>query len=66
MLLVSIFVTAFLSWDNLALRVAGKLLLLPVVMGVSYELIMLAGRYNNLFTRAFSAPGLWMQRPSFS
>ena len=61
-LLVSIFVNAFLSWDNLALRVAGKLLLLPVVMGVSYELIMLAGRYNNLFTRAFSAPGLWMQR----
>ena len=58
-LLVSIFVNAFLSWDNLALRVAGKLLLLPVV---SYELIMLAGRYNNLFTRAFSAPGLWMQR----
>ena len=61
-LLVSIFVNAFLSWDNLALRVAGKLLLLPVVMGVSYELIMLAGRYDNLFTRAFSAPGLWMQR----
>ena len=61
-LLVSIFVNAFLSWDNLALRVAGKLLLLPVVMGVSYELIMLAGRYDNSFTRAFSAPGLWMQR----
>ena len=61
-LLVSIFVNAFLSWDNLALRVAGKLLLLPVVMGVSYELIMLAGRYDNPFTRAFSAPGLWMQR----
>ena len=33
-LLVSIFVNDFLSWDNLALRVAGKLLLLPVVMGV--------------------------------
>lgn len=61
-LLVSIFVNAFLSWDNLLIRVAGKLLLLPVVMGISYELIMLAGRYDNLFTRAFSAPGLWMQR----
>ncbi len=61
-LLVSILVNAFLSWDNLLIRVAGKLLLLPVVMGISYELIMLAGRYDNLFTRAFSAPGLWMQR----
>ena len=61
-LLVSVFVNAFLSWDNLLIRVAGKLLLLPVVMGISYELIMLAGRYDNLFTRAFSAPGLWMQR----
>ena len=39
-----------------------KLLLLPVVMGISYELIKLAGRYDNLATRIISAPGLWLQR----
>ena len=39
-----------------------KLLTLPVVMGVAYELIKLAGRYDNILTRIISAPGLWMQR----
>ena len=31
-------------------------------MGVSYELIKLAGRYDNILTRIISAPGLWIQR----
>lgn len=43
-------------------RVGIKLLLLPVVVGIAYELIRIAGRHNNLFTRIISAPGLWMQR----
>ena len=36
--------------------------LVPLIMGVSYELIRLAGRYDNVCTRILSAPGLWMQR----
>ena len=52
--------------DNKALgallRVIFKLPLLPVVVGISYELIRLAGRYSNPITKIFSAPGLWMQR----
>ena len=43
-------------------RVCIKLLLLPVVVGIAYELIRIAGRHNNVITRIFSAPGLWMQR----
>ncbi len=43
-------------------RVGIKLLLLPVVVGIAYELIRIAGRHNNIFTRIMSAPGLWMQR----
>lgn len=43
-------------------RVGIKLLLLPVVVGIAYELIRIAGRHNNWFTRIISAPGLWMQR----
>lgn len=63
-LFISIFInTVFrVTWDVLALRVVCKILLLPVVMGIAYELIMLAGKYDNVLTRIISAPGLWIQR----
>jgi uncharacterized protein YqhQ len=48
--------------DNTLLRVVVKLAMLPLVVGVAYEMIKLAGRYDNLFTRIISAPGLWLQR----
>ncbi len=44
------------------MRAACKILLLPPVVGISYELIKLAGRYDNIFTRIISAPGLALQR----
>lgn len=43
-------------------RFGFRLLLLPVVAGVSYEIIKFAGRHDNKFTRAISKPGMWMQR----
>ena len=63
-LFISIFVNTIfhISWANIPLRVLCKLALLPVVTGIAYELIRLAGRYDNPFTRIFSAPGLWIQR----
>ena len=61
-LIVSILLFSVLPWNSTGLRVVLKLLLLPAVMGVSYELIKLAGRCDNLFTRIISAPGLWLQR----
>ena len=61
-LIVSILLFSVLPWNSTGLRVVFKLLLLPAVMGVSYELIKLAGRCDNLFTRIISAPGLWLQR----
>lgn len=39
-----------------------RILILPVLMGVGYEVIMLAGKHDNIVTRAISAPGLWVQR----
>ncbi len=39
-----------------------RLLILPLVMGLGFEIIMFAGKHDNLFTRALSAPGLWVQR----
>jgi uncharacterized protein YqhQ len=61
-LLISFVIGSVLPWGNALLRVALKLATLPVVMGVAYELIKLAGRYDNIATRIISAPGLWMQR----
>ena len=63
-LIVSILVYSVIqfSWENLLLRAALKILLLPVIVGISYEIIKLAGRYDNIFTRILSAPGLWIQR----
>ena len=43
-------------------RALIKLLLLPLVMGIGYELLKFAGRHDNLFTRIISAPGMWLQR----
>lgn len=63
-LFISIFVNTIfrISWASLPLRVLCKLALLPVVTGIAYELIRLAGKYTNACTRIFSAPGLWIQR----
>ncbi|MDD6174279.1 MAG: DUF1385 domain-containing protein [Firmicutes bacterium] len=62
MLLVGIVIGFFIRTPNTLLRTVIRLLLLPVTMGVGYELIKLCGRHNNLFTRIIAAPGLWMQR----
>jgi uncharacterized protein YqhQ len=59
--IVSVLVTSFVTWQSPWLRVALKILLLPVVVGISYEIIKLAGRYTNLCTRIISAPGMWLQ-----
>ena len=61
-ILISILVSSLLPWSSTGLRILLKLLTLPVVMGISYELIKLAGQYDNILTRIISAPGLWIQR----
>lgn len=59
---IIVFSVLRLPWDNIFLRMACKLPLIPVIVGIGYEFIRLAGRYDNVFTRCFSAPGLWLQR----
>ena len=44
------------------LWVLVKLLLVPITVGLGYELIRICGRYDNLLTRIISAPGMWLQR----
>ena len=61
-LLVSIFVMCFVPFTVTWQRIVASLVLLPLVVGISYECIRLAGNKDNLFTRILSAPGLAMQR----
>ena len=44
------------------LRLGLRILLIPVIAGISYELIRLAGRSDNFLVRIISAPGMWLQR----
>lgn len=60
--LVSVIVFFFIRVDNMALKLVLRLLLVPVIAGISYEIIRLAGRSNNILIQIISAPGLWMQR----
>ncbi len=50
-----------LTPPNLLVRLLCQLLLLPVVVGISYEINRYVGRHDNLVTRIITAPGLWMQ-----
>lgn len=59
---IIVFSVLRLPWDNIFLRVVCKLALLPFIVGIGYEFIRLAGKYENWFTKLFSAPGLALQR----
>ncbi len=61
-LVISILVFSFVTWSTLWVRILLKLALLPLVVGIGYELIKVCGRYDNPVTRAVSKPGLWLQR----
>ena len=60
-MIVSILVFSFTTWNNLWIRIVLRLALLPVVVAISYEIIKLAGRYDNIVTRVISAPGKALQ-----
>ncbi len=60
MVLVGILLGMFIPFTGW-LRVACKIVLIPLTVGIGYELIKLAGRHDNLFTRIISAPGVWFQ-----
>ncbi len=59
--MISILFFAVLRAENVFLRLALRLLLLPVVVAVSYEITRYVGRHDNWFTKILTAPGLWFQ-----
>ena len=68
MILVSIIVSTIVQlifpgvYSIVWLWVLAKILMVPVICGLGFELLRVCGRYDNLFTKIVSAPGLWLQR----
>ena len=65
--LMFVFIIAFimhfiLGWPNLVFRIVSRLLLLPVIAGLSYELLKWAGRSDNIVVKVLSLPGLYLQK----
>jgi uncharacterized protein YqhQ len=61
-MIISILVFSVVSWSNVWLRMLFRILLLPVVVGVSYEFNRWAGRHDNVLTKILTAPGKALQR----
>ncbi len=61
-MIVSILLFSFFRWPSLPVRLITRILLLPVVAGISYEIIKWAGRSDSKLVCTISAPGLWLQK----
>ncbi|MCR5778694.1 MAG: DUF1385 domain-containing protein [Lachnospiraceae bacterium] len=61
-MVISVLFFAMISSPNPVMKVVMRLVLVPVIAGVSFEFIRLAGKSNNALIRAFSIPGLLMQK----
>ena len=61
-LIISLLLFSFLGWPNLAMRILSRILLVPVIASISFELLRWAGRSNGKIVRILSWPGLQLQR----
>ena len=59
---ISIIFFIFIRVDNTILQIVIRILLIPVIAGVSYEVIRWAGKNDNAFVRVLSKPGMWFQK----
>lgn len=60
-MIISVIVFSFISWSNIWVRIGLKLLLMPLVAGIAYEFIKLAGRSDHPIVQLINKPGLWLQ-----
>lgn len=61
-MVISVLVFSFLGWPNLLARLLSRLIFIPLVAGISYEIIKLGARSNSRFMRLINRPGLELQR----
>lgn len=62
LILLGVIIGLFIPFSNAILRTACKIVTLPIVVSIGYELIKLCGKYDNALTRIIATPGLWVQR----
>jgi len=62
MIILGVVLSSVVQIDSRIFYVLYKVLTLPVLVGLGYEITMIAGKYDNLFVKIITAPGLWMQR----
>ncbi len=68
MILVSMIVSTLVQmifpgvYDLAWVWVVAKILMLPLICGLGYELLKICGKYDNIVTKTISAPGMWLQR----
>ena len=60
-MIISILVFSFVHVEGTLARLVSRLLLLPLVVGITYEINRYVGRHDNAVTRFMTAPGLWLQ-----
>lgn len=60
-MIISIFLFMFIDTPTIWLKFISRVLLIPVVAGISYELLRFMGRYDNKLVYILSRPGMWMQ-----
>ncbi len=61
-MIISILLFSWIRFTNVYARIGMRILLIPLVVGVSYEVNRLVGRYDNILTKILRMPGLWLQR----
>lgn len=61
-IIISSIVFIFIRFDNILVKTLARLLLVPVIAGISYEVIKLAGKSESKLVAIISRPGMWMQR----
>lgn len=61
-MVISLLVHAVMGWPNVWLRILSRLLVLPLIAGISYELLKWAGRSDNWFVKILSLPGIYLQK----
>lgn len=59
---ISIIVLSFFGWPNLVMRIVSRIIALPIVAGISYEVNKLIGKYDNKLCSALAYPGLMIQK----
>ncbi|MBR5128708.1 MAG: DUF1385 domain-containing protein [Firmicutes bacterium] len=61
-MVIAVLTHALMGWPNVWVRIISRILVLPIIAGVSYELLKWAGRSDNWIVRTLSMPGIYLQK----